>query len=103
MSYCPHCGGAIGRDCFNVAECGEITRAMHQQQCPDWQPIETAPKDGTRILAFMVDRAEIRKGFPPAELDGIDVIYWSTIHNGGWVSHRFGSPTHWMPLPEPPK
>ena len=28
MANCPHCGGIIGRDCFNVEECGEITRAV---------------------------------------------------------------------------
>ena len=30
--YCPHCGGAIGRECFNVQECGEITRQIAQEE-----------------------------------------------------------------------
>lgn len=28
MKTCPHCGGVVGQDCFNVEECGEITHAM---------------------------------------------------------------------------
>lgn len=27
MSTCPHCGGLLGRDCFNPQECGEIAHA----------------------------------------------------------------------------
>ena len=66
----------------------------------DWQPIETAPKDGRRILIY----ADI---FP-----GIVVAHWQerNITGEGWVmdpeSESWGAhdakPTHWMPLPEPP-
>ena len=31
MRCCPSCGGIIGRDCFNVAECAEISAAMNAQ------------------------------------------------------------------------
>ena len=54
----------------------------------DWQPIETAPKDETKILAFGEE--------------GYAVIYWlngldawsngdNTLDSDRW--------THWMPLP----
>ena len=59
-----------------------------------WQPIETAPKDGTRILAYC------------AGGDWQDVIYWEASWQGApfWCSDRTKTdPTHWMPLPEPPK
>lgn len=66
----------------------------------EWQPIETAPKDGTEILAFD----------PVA--DKCDVCYmqrsriWSTQSDGeyGPDDDEFQATraTHWMPLPKPP-
>lgn len=68
----------------------------------DWQPIETAPKDGTRIL-----------------LGGCKLM--SSVQIGWWGAGRYinrsvgyerdwttGStygfnPTHWMQLPQPPE
>ena len=70
-------------------------------------PIETAPKDGTHILAW---RVPIGIRFtnntnPPT------VVHWFddpeepgfyTSVNERSPEHPF-NPTHWMPLPEPPK
>lgn len=55
-----------------------------------WQPISTAPKDGTFILAF---DGEVR------------VMIWSLFFRRGWISGNADErePTHWMPLPEPPR
>ena len=72
----------------------------------DWQPIETAPKDGeeVNILLFggVLDSAE---DYWP-DFIGPVVAYWDC---GMWVIAPTGSekimvnnPTHWMPLPEPP-
>ena len=60
----------------------------------NWQPIATAPLDGTYIL-----------GYGPHEDRG---YYIETVHvwDGDWPirwMHGYGRPTHWMPLPEPPK
>lgn len=72
----------------------------------EWQPIETAPKDGTPILL--------------ARKEYIDIGLWDHTHicrqgaaPGSWMSGFDGSgpdgpeddywPTHWMPLPQPPK
>jgi hypothetical protein len=60
---------------------------------PDWQPIETAPKDGTEVLCFVGGI-----GMGPM------VLYWM---HGYWreKANSLGlkrPPTHWMPLPAPP-
>lgn len=71
----------------------------------EWQPIETAPKDGTAILAYT--NSEV------LSLYWSDSI-WAAVNNpvqkqgGGWVQEVNRSdtyvycPTHWMPLPPPP-
>lgn len=58
----------------------------------EWQPIETAPKDGIRILAWdrTIDEATIVTWFPRAS-------NWYDVE-GFLVDTRV-----WMPLPEPPK
>jgi Protein of unknown function (DUF551) len=57
-----------------------------------WQPIETAPKDGTRILitSNWTDYANKPLGCEVGRWDGFQ-----------WVACE-KEPTHWMPLPEPP-
>jgi hypothetical protein len=61
----------------------------------DWQPIETAPKDGMLILAY-----DGQEGYPCA------VVRW-VAHWGAWAGYYSGvdpldEPTHWMPIPVPP-
>jgi hypothetical protein len=67
-----------------------------------WQPIETAPKDGTAILVRVPNYA-----YDSSET--MTVVRW---RHECWELTRGGSyaedhdlnatPTHWMPLPEPP-
>lgn len=70
------------------------------EYCPRWQPIETAPKDGTEILVFV---------------GGTIIIgSWSNgsvLRDEGWYDAEAGvkfvngllDPTHWQPLPSPPR
>lgn len=77
----------------------------------DWRPIETAPKDGTRVLISLPDwpLRELHRRLDgsyqrgraviEARWDGHawgDPVYWE------WrVDVRGAQPTHWMPLPPP--
>jgi hypothetical protein len=76
----------------------------------EWHPIETAPKDGTPVLGYR-------------DVDGVmaTVTWIQSITYGEWAGSwglvllkdmaSFSAhseidmwwPTHWMPLPDPPK
>jgi hypothetical protein len=63
----------------------------------EWQPIETAPKDGRKILVW------------PYWSDGLpESVSWRDMKrtSGRWEGSGLfctgASPTHWMPLPAPP-
>ena len=59
----------------------------------EWQPIETAPKDGTAILAWdgiCIECIKFRGGL------------WVTTWEHDEEYSELGGPTHWMPLPAPP-
>lgn len=77
-----------------------------------WRPIESAPKDGSKILLAKII---------PASEDRDAAIWWAVM--GFWFHERrvarslgqltirdhwtdgsewLGEPTHWMPIPAPP-
>jgi hypothetical protein len=80
-----------------------------------WQPIDTAPKDGTDIIVgydcgsvWIVHVAWWRQledwmRHDPEWSDD-DVAWWSYTNNPVTQERLDGhrTPTHWMPLPEPP-
>jgi hypothetical protein len=74
----------------------------------DWQPIETAPKDGTRFDVWLRhpggDRRVINAWFSVVEKEFVspDGYYLYSMKPYG-SDHWLQYPTHWMPLPEPPK
>jgi Protein of unknown function (DUF551) len=67
-----------------------------------WQSIETAPRDGTHILAYRmpIGIRVTNMTNPPT------VVHW--FYDGFYTSvneldpETPFNPTHWMPLPEPP-
>lgn len=78
-----------------------------------WQPIETAPKDGTPILILDLDGESIEitewcEHFPLYDYEpvkGTDLyrrINTQADRQGFWNGNGHRA-THWMPLPEPPK
>lgn len=76
-----------------------MAEAVASARAESWQPIETAPKDGTSFLACHAG-------------SGVHQITWhgkaSHIPLYGWAHGEdvedvdLWSPTHWMPLPAPP-
>ena len=67
-----------------------------------WQPIETAPKDGTRILCVMHGVVEIVQ-FDKQEYHKHPNPYWTTWNAYSKNRDRGSQPLVWMPLPEPPQ
>lgn len=70
-----------------------------------WQPIETAPKDGTSVLIAVGATGEDKcVGEASVDTDS-GRWWWANSHGEYWAEEidiRWGWPTHWMPLPEPP-
>lgn len=74
-----------------------------------WQPIETAPKDGTKVdlwaqLVPLGAQASNEMRFPNCRWDE----HYGAHHPDVEFAHKWSGcpssyvPTHWMPLPEPP-
>jgi hypothetical protein len=71
-----------------------------------WQPIETAPKDGTTVLVYCA----ADDGFNIIEARWHEFHRWKGEPNScGWDVCPFEAdrstevfPSHWMPLPQPP-
>lgn len=82
------------------------TAVMADRQRYQWQPIETAPKDGTAIILAVfgedwLNEAAIMVG----EFDGSDFVcmFGIEVHGAAVVSKVICPWTHWHPLPAAPK
>lgn len=70
----------------------------------EWQSIETAPKDGSWILAF--DPNILQSEMEPG---GLVLVRWMLTDGPDGEMWHWGdtlemlSPTHWMPTPAPPR
>jgi hypothetical protein len=73
----------------------------------EWQPIETAPKDGSWIILWAKDHLEHFGDYPDKSLE-----YWvARWSNNAWRWYNQDDEvvcndyemTHWMPLPDPPQ
>lgn len=85
------------RNCFSAYLGNAIDAARAAVDNPPasaWQPIETAPRDGTKFLAW--------------DGDELLIVWW--CDGGRWISDNlqqyhpgeYENPTHWQPLPSPP-
>lgn len=90
----------------SVAEDHGAARVQSGGQRQDgWRPIESAPKDGTCVLAWIAHEAD---DFCDHSFQRASIISWAKAvagpygHVAGWDKQWIGEPTHWMPLPAPP-
>lgn len=63
----------------------------------DWQPIESAPKDGTRILLHMDGTDE-----PSPAVGEWGMDFWMKKNWCMEAGDYWPGATHWAPLPAPP-
>lgn len=72
----------------------------------EWQPIETAPKDGTAVLVYPATWNGRSAAIAIFNLDKYakkPLPYWARDDDMGRVTcSRKNPPSHWMPLPDPP-
>ena len=65
------------------------------QSKPEWQAIETAPRDGPCVILVQMNPPNPYGGWP----------FMGEFRDGAWRIHIDGQivePTHWMHMPEPP-
>jgi hypothetical protein len=63
----------------------------------EWQPIETAPKDGTKILVNAGRQGMFVTWWVPHIAAKLGDRYGWHYTSNGWLA-----PLYWQPLPEPP-
>lgn len=77
----------------------------------EWQPIETAPKDGT-IIILCDNNGDVDVGhyIRLTKTEGLWCVEganpWETCHDSSYFKSYLTKgfePTHWQPLPEPPE
>lgn len=118
----------MGDDFRALREHSQEKRAANREnsaQMSEWQSIDSAPKDGTRLLlarfGYIADTTGLDEGSPEWKQRIMDnskrlyCLWWATT---GWWSTKWNNwndgvepsgladPTHWMHVPktpEPPK
>jgi hypothetical protein len=119
LKPCPFCGDAYIDPEFWMSERGNLpgcntcggsaptANMWNTRAASQWQPIETAPKDGREILVYC--RGYISEGPYTVAFQGKE---WRACWGGERVVEYTSEcyteykeplyPTHWQPLPDPP-
>jgi len=87
------------QDRREIGETGEvfiraIARLTALEKEREWQSIESAPRDGTPILAYVAGRCYGDTW--------CDVVFYSDTTDRWFSGNSPIKPTHWMQLPAPP-
>ena len=94
-------------------EAADALQALERVPMTEWQPIETAPKDGTQVMltnGISVAHGNWLHAEPfireIRDLEGRYIDQDESDGYDGWIDFIGGmlpEPTHWMPLPDCPK
>lgn len=98
-----------------LLELANAPTSHREVEMMDWQPIETAPRDGTAVALCWMENGKVAESFAPMVWNQFaeNPLYqrgkgiWACHAKSGellftWTeSHPDGAPTHWMPLPPP--
>ncbi|MDT6962883.1 hypothetical protein QTN24_15390 [Cupriavidus sp. SZY C1] len=96
----------------NNADISPLAAWQASRKQAGWQPIATAPKDGTNII--VTNGSSVAQGWWCSEepyvreqrdLTGAWIDQQESDGFEGWLDCDGGmqpDPTHWMPLPQPP-
>jgi hypothetical protein len=92
---------------------------LYRAAVTEWQPIDTAPRDGTTVIvgwdsatvwivraAWWRSKEDIEQMAMGGCLDAddADIGWWSYIHSVTQeMLDDYRAPTHWLPMPPPPK
>lgn len=76
-----------------------IREVLARRKAEAWQPISSAPKDGTTVMVYVPDFEKITEAWF-CEQTGL----WphSAAYSEEGEPCNVGQPTHWRPLPAPP-
>ena len=93
-----------------VALVNNLPAIIAALRAQEWQDIETAPRDGTRVLLWMQPMNDAR--FAPTDgphaAFGTWVVWSDAMKRDGmrdgwsWYGSPLHYPTHWQPEPTPP-
>lgn len=90
------CADEIAARQLMSAAADEITSLRTElaalRESVEWREIETAPKDGTRVILATISDGDVDSSSG----------YWTDHNGGGWVRFMPWQPTHWLPLPPIP-
>lgn len=91
----------FSRNAELLSELMQAANAIEELSKPHWIPVtERLPEDGVYVLG----RYKNNEMAVVSVLDhDEDFTFWRAQTDEGWEADCDTEPTHWMPLPEPPK
>lgn len=90
----------ISFECLEIENQALRESIRELEASTQWRPIDTAPRDGTRVLLWVPPYGPSTGHYEPARVNwGPNASLWIAAS----VLNKEAHPTHWMPLPSPPK